>query len=535
VSSLPADNAVNYNGTTLTLTFDRNMFKGLGRISVLDASDDTEITGAGVGSSRVVVSDNVVTIDLINPLPLDKAVYVNIPASAFKDANNSFFPGILDKTTLDFTAATTPELVSSLPADNAINYNGTSLTLTFDRNIFKGLGRISVLDASDDTEITGAGVGSGRVVISDNVVTIDLINPLPLDKAVYVNIPASAFKDANDSFFPGVLDKTTLDFTAATTPVLSSTTPLDDASGFGGSTITFSFDRNMFKGVGRLQVFDAADDTEITGAGVGSSRVSITNNVVTMDLINPIPLDKEVYVNIPASAFKDENGNFFEGILDKTTLNFSGLTAPKLVSSLPADDAVDFTGSSVILTFDRNMSTDVGRLSVFSAADDSEVTGAGVGSSRISIVDNVVTFDLINALPADGSYYINIPGRAFKDANDNYFGRIADKSTLNFSTNAVGPSERVGELHLNTFVEDSETRIKLFPNPVNSILNIDLTGFENADIRVVDIAGAVQFHQSEAAKKSMQLNVSSYREGIYLVQVKSVNGDSVYKKFIVRR
>lgn len=533
--STPMDNRVDYNGTTLSLQFDQDMLAGTGRISVFDAADDSEITGAGVSSSRVTFTNNVVTLDLINPLPFDKDVYVKIPASALKGTNNNFFPGILDKTTLNFSSATIPELVGATPLDETTQYVGTTISLSFDRDMFAGVGRIQVMDASDDSEITGAGVSSPRVTFSNNTVTFDMINALPLDKQAYVRIPASALKDGNDIFYPGILDETTLNFSGATSPTLTASTPSDDGTDFSGTTLTLNFDRDVFAGVGRIQVLDAADDSEVRGAGVGSPRVTFLNNTVTLDLINPLPLDKQVYVSIPASAIKDVNDIFFPGILDKTTLNFASSSTPQLVSSSPSDDAMNFSGTTLTFTFDRNVQADRGRLGVFNAADDTELAGSGVSGPRVTITDNVVTLDMINPLPVNTNVYVMIPASAFKDSNNLHYAGILDKTTINFDTD-MAPST-ANMINLEPAGKTTpQGRLIIYPNPASREITLDLSGLEGAaNVQIVGIDGAQILREDEVEGSVLKVDVSAYKTGVYLVMAQAAGGEMVFEKFMIKR
>lgn len=519
-ASSPANGATEFAGTTMTFTFDRNVSAVTGRISVHDAADDTEITSSGVNGTRVSIVDNVVSFDLVKALPVEKKVYVKIQSGGFKDVNDILFAGITDKTSLRISTPTIPELDSTFPLDETTDFGGTELTFTFDRTMFSGTGRIAVYDAADDSEITAAGVGSTRVTIVDNVVTFDLIKALPVDKEVYINIPPSAFKDINNNNFPGITDKTTLRISALTRPTLVSTLPADEAINFGGTTFTLTFDRDMFKGTGRITVFDASNDSQVTGAGVGSSRVTIVDNVVTFNLIKALPLDTEVYVNIPASAFKDVNDNVFPGILNKTTLSFSGATAPKLLSSLPADNATGFEGTTITLTFDRNVFVDLGRISLKDAADDTEEVGSGVSGPRISITDNVVTFDLRRVLPADKAFYLNIPARAFKDADDNYFSGVLDKTTLSFNTNTVAPPEAASNTATGLRVNES-IEVKVYPNPASNRVTVDLSNFKGKEvaIKLFNTNGRPIFTKEAHTGNSLQIDVTGFTNGMYIIQL----------------
>lgn len=534
-SSTPSDDGVDFDATTISFTFNEDVFKGSGRLRVMDEDTDTEVTSAGVASGRVTISNSVVTFDLVNSLPLERSFYILIPAAAFKDSDNLFYTGIQDKTVLNFSTPERPQLVSVTPEDETNEYVGTTITLVFDRNMVKGTGRIQVLDASTDVEVAGTGVGSTRVNIIGSQVVIDLVNTLPLDKDVYLRVPASAFKDTNDLFYAGILDKTTVNFSTGTEPELTATSPADEATEFDGTEIVFTFDKNVVKGTGRIQVLDASTDMEVAGAGVASGRVTVNGNEVTLDLINGLPKDKNVYVRIPGSAFKDANDIFFPGILDKTTLNFASVTTPQITTTSPLDESTDFNGTIITFTFDRNVLKGTGRLGVFNAANDAEVTGAGVGSSRVTIVDNVVTFNLINALPMGMIFYVKVPASAFKDGNDNFFQGMLDKTTLNFSTvplpSLSNPLNALEELSLSENVE-----VTLYPNPTSNVITLDLSEAGEAPaVRITDATGVQKLSLEKIHQQSLSIDVSQYAGGMYIAIIKTEAGQLIRKKFMIRK
>jgi hypothetical protein len=75
--------------------------------------------------------------------------------------------------------------------------------------------------------------------------------------------------------------------------------------------------------------------------------------------------------------------------------------------------------------------------------------------------------------------------------------------------------------------------IKLYPNPSNSVLNIDnLSTNQNVNICIIDFTGKIFRSHYVRASESLQLNVSDLAQGLYLVEIKSDEGATVHKKFI---
>jgi streptogramin lyase/ribosomal protein L27 len=211
ISSTPSDGATEFGGAALTMTFDRTVIKGFGRVSIKDAANDIEIWGLGINHPNVVVNGATVTLN-VGSLPLDKEFYLNIDHTAIRDAQGLFYAGIANKTTLNFFTPTTPKLISSAPADNGLGWASQILTLTFDRDVFKGGGNLVVYNASGDIALWNKGVNHNSISINGAVVTLRTGRSLAVDMELYVNIAATAFKDADDHFYSGISDKTTLNF-----------------------------------------------------------------------------------------------------------------------------------------------------------------------------------------------------------------------------------------------------------------------------------------------------------------------------------
>lgn len=114
-----------------------------------------------------------------------------------------------------------------------------------------------------------------------------------------------------------------------TAPTLLSSTPGDDATGVHvGSNITLTFSETVLAGNGSIEIHKVSDDSVALSIPAGDAQVTISGNSV---LINPAaPLDRSTgyYVQITDGAFKDQSGNTYAGISDKTSLNFTTSSAP---------------------------------------------------------------------------------------------------------------------------------------------------------------------------------------------------------------
>lgn len=122
----------------------------------------------------------------------------------------------------DGADTTAPTLVSSSPADNALNVAPSAdIVLGFDEAMKAGSGDITITDGAGDVRVITVGTADpdGTVTINGTQVTIDLATNLAGDRTYDVVVAAGALEDAAGNDFAGIaLDA--LDFkTAAILPL----------------------------------------------------------------------------------------------------------------------------------------------------------------------------------------------------------------------------------------------------------------------------------------------------------------------------
>ncbi len=78
--------------------------------------------------------------------------------------------------------------------------------------------------------------------------------------------------------------------------------------------------------------------------------------------------------------------------------------------------------------------------------------------------------------------------------------------------------------------------IRIYPNPAIDVVTIDLTEYngQGLDIQLYDVSGNETFAVSDYRKTELRLDVSAYRNGLYLVQFTN-GGHTVQKKIMIRK
>jgi len=397
-----------------------------------------------------------------------------------------------------------PKTTVFTPADETTGVDGTAdLEITFDRNITKGTGDISIRKVIDGEEVQTVDVSTGAVTIVDNVVTINPSSDLAAGVEFYINIPNAAFQDAAAPFnnFVGISDKTTWNFTvdratlvAWDFPDASADAEEDNAiaanngkqlSTTGGvGALTFSVPgvteksagadnwaggantkawQIEFATTGYDEIKVSSKQRSASGAPTafklqysldGTDWLDVENSEVTViddwttGVLSNVALPKEashqssVYVRwlMTSDAGVSPTGNSY--IDDIAITGREDIINPVSTTFSPEDDAVNVpVNTNLEITFSEAVKKGTGNIVVKNASDDSNFETVAVTSNQVIIEDDKVIINLTNNLENDGSgYYVNIPATAFNDNGGQGFKGITNKTTWNFnSVDEVGP------------------------------------------------------------------------------------------------
>ncbi|MBK1880797.1 Ig-like domain-containing protein [Luteolibacter pohnpeiensis] len=187
-----------------SMTFSKPVSADTGSIKVYTSSGTLV---ESVAASSTSIASNVVTFSLTNLLEESTSYYIQVDATAFKDADGGYFAGISDTTTWTFTAMgpdeTGPVLVSSMPADGAtgvsLDYLITSAEMTFDEFVSRGSGSINLVDTSDESTVESLDVTDdfevGLFDSGDDNPLLYFTSTLEYGTTYRIDIPAGAFTD----------------------------------------------------------------------------------------------------------------------------------------------------------------------------------------------------------------------------------------------------------------------------------------------------------------------------------------------------
>jgi methionine-rich copper-binding protein CopC len=330
----PADNAINVIVTpnpSLIITFNEPVYKGTsGLITLKRASDNATFDSVDVSDARVSISGSQATINLLGTYQSACGYYVQIANTSFKDVADNFFAGIADTTTWNFTSADNqgPAVVSFNPADNGTGVVvNSNLVINFNENVAKGTGNITIWRTIGDVLVETIDVTSIRVNVSGTQVTIDPVNNFLGATGYYIQIAETCFKDVTNNPYLGILDKTTWNFTSVDTvaPTVVALTPNDGGTGVGiNDNLVMTFNENVAKGsAGNIIIKRTTDNTVFEAIPITDSRISCSGSQVTINPTAAMVNSTGYYVQIDNTCIKDLSDNFYVGISDTTTWNFT--------------------------------------------------------------------------------------------------------------------------------------------------------------------------------------------------------------------
>jgi hypothetical protein len=242
--------AIKISGTTV-IDDDRNI-ENVGVITATSfVGDGSGLIGVGVGTEDSINTSGIITATTIS-------------------ANE--FIGTGDK--LIFS----PSATSFSPTDGSTDQSASdSIIITFDQPIYTGVGSIFFRNSSGiGTEILAIGVNSTSVSISNQTLTINPPDPLPIGTNIYVVLPSQSIENAVGGFIATISD---YNYTTSAFE-FNSIVPANGATGVAGTsniTINFSdvpvrgtgtvFLRNGSAGGTLIESFDAASAGEISISG----------------------------------------------------------------------------------------------------------------------------------------------------------------------------------------------------------------------------------------------------------------------------
>ena len=292
-NSVAVDLLLNFSGRTAgTITFDwACVFNSIGNkggtLRVYTSTDGT--TWTLLSGASVSVVNNVASSGSVSAIQLPAAFNNNSTARVrfyqFADAVGS--TGSRPKISIDnvavtsTTASANPEVTSFTPT---VGKTGSSVT------------------------ITGVNFGSSTPTVSFNGTSATVSSST--STSILVTVPEGA-TTGKISVTAGALTSQSLtDFTVDNiAPLVSSTSPVDDASNAAPGSLKITFNEGIAKGAGNIMIKKSDDDSLVETIAVSATQVTASGSVLTIKPTTSLAYSTGYYVEYDAGIVSDLAGN----------------------------------------------------------------------------------------------------------------------------------------------------------------------------------------------------------------------------------
>ena len=229
--------------------------------------------------------------------------------------------GIITANSIDVTPAT----LSFSPADGSSSIsNDTNIVITFDNDMSKGSGNITLRDGSASGDVLDTiAVSSGEVSISGGVVTINPSSNLPSGKDIYVVVPGGAF--TTTSLGSNSAEINTYNFSTGPVIPSGSYSPNNGASNQAIETNIYMYWSDQISTTGATGTITLRSGSS-SGTVIPAS-ITVASNYIYVNPTSDLPYSTTIYLVVEADAVRNSDGDAASGN-SATNYYFSTEAAP---------------------------------------------------------------------------------------------------------------------------------------------------------------------------------------------------------------
>ena len=147
-------------------------------------------------------------------------------------------------------------------------------------------------------------------------------------------------------------------------------------------------------------------------------------------------------------------------------------------------------------------------------------------------------YQQIASVPAvDGQLYYEYRDNLAEDGHEDVYYRLtafylADNGETcesDFAASLNDPEQNYISIDLTSTEENLESSLKLYPNPTNGLITIELEGLQK--VMVYNALGQALLNK-EASRDVLQLDLSGFEDGLYWIKVMAQSGTMV-RSFVI--
>lgn len=432
IASAPLDGTRAANSIqAINLTFDRSNVTVLGGNIKL-----YQLTGNVLKKTQTVsnatITGNTVQFNIVGNVEANTSYYFNLDANIVQDRDGFKNNAVSSTSTLRFISPFAATISQLYPANNTVAANSIqNAIITLDRNVTALSGNVDLYDANTNALINRYTVGTTATISNQNI-SVSLIDLLDNDKYYYITTSANIARDATFINFPGISSNNIVTFKAPLAPTVVTTSPITGTTANVNLTVaTMVLDRTIYDNGGNILLY-SSNNSLMYSAPITFGNVNTNLDLSIVDRVDP---STSYYILTSNNAVKDISGIKFSQ-RDSSIFNFTTPTAPTLSNTYPVDGNINSKENQTInFTFDRTVQAHVGNVFLYSANANTLIETYNI-TSNATFNGNTVSFDIRSLLEPSSAYYITTSNNVIKDATGLKYPGINSSSDWNWTTAA---------------------------------------------------------------------------------------------------
>lgn len=426
---------------------------------------------------------------------------------------------------------TVPTLVSLTPAnDSNLPEGNITFTIRLSKKIKIGRGEVLIKRASDHHIVQRFDAITLATGLRDNALTFSSSNLAAAD--YYIMMSSGVVTDLVGNSFAGINNETTWSFSVqdCKKPGIMTLFPANHSNQVNAASLSalkITFSEEVTKGTGDIHIKNNKGNALVKSIDIQSNQVVIQGNEVTINLRGLLTDETSYFVTIPSTAFKDIEGNFFDGIQKDTDWQFTlgDPQRPVITHTSPEHNSTDVSVniSSLGITFSETVTLGTsGEVTLRKVANDEVVAQITIQSGNISLEDQSVHIPLTKPLEPNTQYYVHISPGSFQDLASWIFVGINDKTTWQFSTDIV-----------SSVINQPQATVQVHPNPATDIIHIALEKNPSQEVQFEVITPQGKVIKSGILGKGVKKSIrtSEWPRGNYLLHLQ-IDQTTIIKKIL---
>ncbi|MFY0594767.1 Ig-like domain-containing protein, partial [Roseivirga sp.] len=488
----------------LAVSYTQNGSGSAYTIIATDANTVTYSLGTGNDESLFDLTGGVVTFktspDFENTADGDGQNTYEIEVNATDGLNTATQMVVITVTDVDEEG---PVLVNLDPLDETTIPANQSLRAQFDELIFKGTGKVKILNESSNELVQEIDISSNSISIDGNTLTIDPPSDLPIGEDLTVLIANTAIVDGAGNDITGIFNNTTWNHSVTgadlVAPRLVSLDPADGSNVESLAIVTATFSEPVFANQGRLRIYRKSDLLLLRNSDINSDQVMINGTKVSVKMPGNLINGEEIIVHFSRSSLVDGSGNEIGSIFNDETWNLIPQIdqAPLITTLSPADGSTVNAGSTITATFNEVLNIGTGKVRIYRTSDGQLLHEVDISDQSVVVSGSSVSVELPLSLSLGVEIAVHFAGSTLQDQGGNDITGVFTTNTWNL-TPVVDPSPSIeslspldggsfspGEiltLTLSESVTKNSGKIRIYRSSDNTVLReIDVS---SADVEV---------------------------------------------------